>query len=126
MPPSKPTAFSEYLHAQNARMQYDDACKRILGDPWIQAWCCSELTDEFRGLDPAQIVEEYLSRPDRCRELNPEDRSIPEHPVIYDKRYQITTPAGSATNQIIVHFEFQNDNYPKDINRWRMVYNNSR
>lgn len=116
-------SVQRFLHNSSAKPNCDAVCKQLLGHPLILGWIFKGTTEEFSKLSPEEIENDYIRNPMRFEELNPEDHSIPEQPIIHDKAFRIVTPPGSSDKKLQIVIEAQNSYRTNYQMRKRMLYN---
>ena len=121
------TEMKNALEAAEAKAQYDARAKRLLGHKMILAHILVKTVDEFRGMDPREVVkliegEPYIStvpiepgltnkegkkHGQRIIELNTENEEIGEGLIRFDIVFYVRMRNGLS--QMIINIEAQKD-----------------
>lgn len=120
------TELAKDISLAGVKAQYDEYCKRILGNKQILARILKRVASEFQGMEPEDIIPCIEGEPETgCVPLNPgetngervsgmqnEDKVPGEGQVTFDIRFFVKLPAGRERMKLIVNVEGQKNFYP--------------
>lgn len=119
------TEITNAVNAANDRAQYDESAKRLLGHKSILAHILADTVEEFKGMDPKDVVKYIEGEPKigvvptepgltnanvhgkRLVGMNTENTEINEGTINFDIVFYVRMKDGIA--QIIVNVEAQKD-----------------
>lgn len=134
----KQTDLANTVEDTNLEAQYDEACKRLLGNKEILAWILKTVVKEFKDCEVKEIAGRYIEgTPEiasvpvnpgetnagiprrsegeahsRVAGMNNEDSVYREGRIFYDIRFQAVYPKLGKLIRIYINVEAQKDFYP--------------
>ena len=124
-------SLAREISVADAKVQYDDRVKNILGEKIILAWILKASTEEFSEMEYAEIVNCIEGEPEIARvRANPgetngvsqkanritgmkNEDNVPEEGVIYfDIRFYVLVPDDNRRIKMIMNIEAQKSFYP--------------
>ena len=134
-----PTSLSRNIDAAEAKIQYDEYAKKILGDKQILSRIFRKVVKETKGLSLAEIedciekakincVSIYpgLSNKDQVQGIGTESAIGKEGKINFDVRTFITVPIKGKLVKIIINLEGQKKFHPGYRIETRAIFYNAR
>ncbi len=121
------TTLAQSLDCANEKVQYDEACKKILAEKIILAWIMKHTMKEYRKYEVQEIVQKFIVGEPKIAGISVlpdetnvpkitgtgvEDGSITEGSITYDIQFRAIVPETNEVVQMIINVEAQNDFYP--------------
>lgn len=119
------TEFARNLDLAQAKIQYDEQCKKVLGDKNILSWIMQRTVSEYAGMSREEIMECIEGEPEiGSRKVNPgetnatritglpnEDKVNEEGEIYYDIRFFAWVPKKEERIKLIINIEAQKAYY---------------
>lgn len=113
--------FARNLDLAQAKIQYDEQCKKVLGDKNVLSWILQRTVREYAGMNREEIMKCIEGEPEiGSRRVNPgetnasqitgmanEDRVNEEGTIFYDIRFFAWIPKSREKIRLIINVEAQ-------------------
>ena len=121
------TTLSQSIDIVDQKVQYDEACKKVLAEKIILAWIMKHTMKEYVDYDVVEIVERFIVGEPKVAEtkvmpdetnapkvtgIGVEDSTVTEGSITYDIQFRAIVPSSDKVVQMIINVEAQNDFYP--------------
>jgi len=128
------TTLADELKTFQDKIQYDNACKRVLSDKALLAYILKTCVAEYKDVSVKDIMEKYLTGEpvisqipvhpgaSKVHTASNEDVSEPDSTVTYDIRFYAIAPKSGELIQLIINVEAQGDFYPGYPLLKRVIY----
>lgn len=117
--------FARNLDLAQAKIQYDEQCKKVLGDKNILSWIMQRTVSEYAGMSREEIMKCIEGEPEiGSRRVNPgetnasriaglsnEDKVNEEGTIFYDIRFLAWIPKSREKIRLIINVEAQKKYY---------------
>lgn len=121
------STLASAIQAEQEKVQYDAACKRLLSEKSILAWILKDCVEEYRNVPTEEIARyiegipqisevpvlpgETYTEP-KIRGMGTEDASQTEGTIRYDIRFMAAVPGSIEHLELIINIEAQSNFYP--------------
>ena len=113
--------FARNLDLAQAKIQYDEQCKKVLGDKNVLSWILQRTVREYAGMNREEIMKCIEGEPEiGSRRVNPgetnasqitgmanEDKVNEEGTIFYDIRFFAWIPKSREKIRLIINVEAQ-------------------
>ena len=121
------TTLAQSIDIVQQKVQYDEACKKVLAEKIILAWIMKHTMKEYAAYDVREIVGNFIVGEPKVAETKVlpdetnapkitgtgvEDTTVTEGSVTYDILFRAIVPGSDEVVQMIINVEAQNDFYP--------------
>ena len=121
------TTLAQSIDIVQQKVQYDEACKKVLAEKIILAWIMKHTMKEYAEYDVREIVENCIVGEPKVAETKVlpdetnapkitgtgiEDTTMTEGSITYDIQFRAIVPGSDEIVQMIINVEAQNDFYP--------------
>lgn len=117
--------FARNLDLAQAKIQYDEQCKKVLGDKNILSWIMQRTVSEYAGMSREEIMKCIEGEPEignrrvnpgetnasRIAGLSNEDKVNEEGTIFYDIRFFAWIPKSREKIRLIINVEAQKKYY---------------
>ena len=98
--------FARNLDLAQAKIQYDEQCKKVLGDKNVLSWILQRTVREYAGMNREEIMKCIEGEPEiGSRRVNPGETNASQ--IFYDIRFFAWIPKSREKIRLIINVEAQ-------------------